>query len=487
MSFKNISTVNPAAYKKAILNFKSSVPSTSSSKSLAVGYGYNVITSPYITPTDIKYDNAIVDPNKMDSLIKKKAAGVTRTRISSGSDAKEYTNDFNTKIEAGGSYLLFSASLKLEFDYKEKSTEDNVYIKCESCRLTDTEYFEGTTYKSYLSAQFKADVLKLTPGQLFEKYGTHLIAQIHFGGRLSFNYLYHKKSDENSTKIVSDVKASFASYTGSVSTTSAETNKRVIENSDITVVTIGGKAYDMSTPDSFKANYSKWLDSITNHTASNYNEICMPCEILSMNNLVPIWKLCSDAVKAKAIEDEFNRLVKLQDSSFFALPKYVDDYCFVTAAYKEGGPVAKRKCPVGYNLVDVDLNAGSGGQYIYLCQKFSETSTTPLTDMFLEYYDKGQKSATQKRTHKGNVANYVMNPNDLNAGAGGKYIYLWTTKDKTATKKPIKEIGAFALSKAAGPNDIPAPWEVVYWYNSNDGGDVNKGAGGKFVYLAVKR
>ncbi|MCL2257788.1 MAG: MACPF domain-containing protein [Candidatus Bathyarchaeota archaeon] len=452
---------------------------TGSSKSQAIGRGYNVITSQYIVPWEIKCDNPIIDTTKLDSLIKKTDASGGTEDFIEGSSATEFVKNLNVKLGASVNLGLFSAEAKIGFDFASKSTEKMVFVQCRTTLYSRREYFEGDTYKQYLTAQFKADLnSSMLPQDLFTKYGTHLIKQIYFGGRLCFNYLYTMSSNENSTKITTDIKASYLGCTGSSSTSTSETWKETVSKCEISTLHVGGGDYDMSNLDQFKKNYATWKASVTNNP--------MPCDIVNIGNLVPIWTFCTNATRAKTIEDKYVTMLNEEGKGLIPKTNSIIECCFVTSTKSEGGQVAKRKCPSGYDLVDIDLNAGAGGNYIYLCYK-KATTGTPITDMFIDYYSNAQTACTKTMTHNGTCANYTMLPIDLNAGAGGKFIYLWITKDQK--KLPIKEINAFMDSKestaltAATTNN----WNVVQWFNSSGGADLNKGAGGKFIYISVKR
>jgi len=452
---------------------------TGSSKSQAVGRGYNVITSQYIVPWEIKCDNPIIDTTKLDSLIKKQNSSSGTEDFIEGTSATEFVKNLNIKIKASASLGAFSAEAKTSFDFASKSTEKMVFIQGRALVHSRREYFEGDTYKQYLTTQFTTDLnSNMSPNDLFKKYGTHLIKQMFFGGRLCFNYLYTLSSNEDSKKITADIKASYLGFTGSASTSASTSWATTVSKCEISTLYVGGGDYDMSNLDQFKKNYPAWKTSVANNP--------MPCDIADINNLVPIWSFCTNTTRATAIENEYIKLLNEAGKGLVPKTNAVTDCCFVNATLVQGGQAAKRNCPAGYDLVDVDLNSGAGGKFIYLCYK-KTTTGTPITDMFLDYYSKAQAVCTKKMTHNGFCADYTMIANDLNEGAGGKYIYLWITRDQN--KSPIKEITAFMDSKeskaleAASSNN----WNVVRWYNSSSGADVNKGAGGKYIYISIKR
>jgi hypothetical protein len=68
---------------------------------------------------------------------------------------------------------------------------------------------------------------------------------------------------------------------------------------------------------------------------------------------------------------------------------------------------------------------------------------------------------------------------DLNKGAGGEFIYLWYTKAKT--KSPVKDMGV-AFDNVGWPE-----YESVFWLNSQSPADVNKSVGGATIIIKYKR
>ena len=69
--------------------------------------------------------------------------------------------------------------------------------------------------------------------------------------------------------------------------------------------------------------------------------------------------------------------------------------------------------PSGYTKINVDLNKGSGGEYIYLC--YRKGVREPITGVIVKAYGFASSTAAHGHTriHK-----------DLNKGAGGDYSYI---------------------------------------------------------------
>ncbi|KAI0445763.1 hypothetical protein F4803DRAFT_107224 [Xylaria telfairii] len=125
------------------------------------------------------------------------------------------------------------------------------------------------------------------------------------------------------------------------------------------------------------------------------------------------------------------------------------------------------KPPQGYTKVGVDLNAGAGGDYIYLCyHKVHPESNKQAVVGLQVIWD-----------HESTPQGYERIEEDLNAGAGGKYIYLCYKTDYYAPQTAILDV----VSYSTDDPDLAAP----YGYIKIDR-DLNAGAGGKYVFIAYK-
>lgn len=152
----------------------------------------------------------------------------------------------------------------------------------------------------------------------------------------------------------------------------------------------------------------------------------------------------------------------------------------------------------GYYKINVDLNKGAGGKYIYLAftrdpEKVKGSSSWIYDGM------KGSHNPVRNIYVKSNSFGYGFNMEpsncaapietkdflgyhqpDLNDGAGGKYIYAWQEKCSTYTPNhpnPIREVGViYGNSSTIQP---PSPWIRI-------SGDLNEGAGGDYIYFCIK-
>ena len=133
----------------------------------------------------------------------------------------------------------------------------------------------------------------------------------------------------------------------------------------------------------------------------------------------------------------------------------------------------------GWQIINKDLNAGAGGKYVYLavkkCDLNSAEQGTAITDFLLtnEYHADLYKDGRHyfivpcdgdKKENKEVVIyikGYTKFDGDLNAGAGGKYIYLYYTRDNFNDQRAMTKVefnddtnGALGLNASGEGYDL---------------------------------
>ncbi len=153
----------------------------------------------------------------------------------------------------------------------------------------------------------------------------------------------------------------------------------------------------------------------------------------------------------------------------------------IRVAYGSSASAAKKEFSADYIVVDKDLNSKSGGKYIYLGYKMGdEDKVGPITNLTLTYASKAQSWKSKSFTVNGITATYNRIDIDLNKGSGGKYIYLCYTTDRKF--KPLTGIDV-----VFGGSTIASYWEILTWEGNGTNADVNKGSGGKYIYILQRR
>lgn len=137
------------------------------------------------------------------------------------------------------------------------------------------------------------------------------------------------------------------------------------------------------------------------------------------------------------------------------------------------------RAPEGFTRVNQDLNQGAGGEYIYLCYKEAYTVGPFITDITFVVGDSPGVAAP---------AGYTKIDVDLNKGARGKYIYLCFCRGEgPPIQTPLKFIVDDTSLPAITAVPLPAPDQPATGQYSMIAQDLNQGAGGKYIYLCTRR
>jgi hypothetical protein len=129
----------------------------------------------------------------------------------------------------------------------------------------------------------------------------------------------------------------------------------------------------------------------------------------------------------------------------------------------------------GYTVIDKDLNAGAGGDFIYMGYKTTNDPTKALRDIV--FYSAEEESSQTQTTIKVNGKDCLytrVSDADLNKRAQGNYIYAYTSNDPAAGL-PVKAI-SFG-------NTSTSSLKVCGTLSSyKRPADLNANAGGEYIY-----
>ncbi|XP_043084655.1 uncharacterized protein si:dkey-30j10.5 [Puntigrus tetrazona] len=124
----------------------------------------------------------------------------------------------------------------------------------------------------------------------------------------------------------------------------------------------------------------------------------------------------------------------------------------------------------GYQLINSDLNEGTGKNRVFLWYK-KECGLKPVTRIQVSFNDNMKSGLAD--------AGYELVERDLNRGAGGDPIFLWYFYGNTESDIPIVNLEISKNAKEE-PALLKDGWERL-------GCDLNRKAGGNYIYLWVKR
>lgn len=436
-----------------------------------VGLGYNILEKTYINPQGFTLGRHILQESEVQKRLKTANAPSQSSYTIMGQTVKTYSQDLSAKLNLKSNYPLFSGSVDSEYDMTQTKKSNVYFIKSISGYPKYSEYIDITNdFKDILDPIFEGDLNgSLSPEELFGTYGTHLVVEALMGARCTYNYTYTSTTAETTTQVKAKVDATYRFISGSGSVDDKKTATEFLSDSVFQSVLSGGKDVDASTLDSLLKNFPAWVDSLSTSTPTIYG-------ISNINSLIPVWKLTTNAVRAKELQDYYNSrggdIQKMIDSMSVIPPPPPPPETYIQSIVvtSDKDKATAQKVYSGYTLINADLNKGAKGDYIYLSYNTTNDPEKALKNIRITYDNFSLPGS------------YTKNPHDLNKGAHGKYIYLWTSTN-ASNGKPIKAINVFYGENA----DMPTGYTAVKHDDSGENADLNKGAGGAYIYLGIKR
>lgn len=156
----------------------------------------------------------------------------------------------------------------------------------------------------------------------------------------------------------------------------------------------------------------------------------------------------------------------------------------------------------GYTLdkdVKVDLNKGvSGSDYVYVGYKRTNNPLEAITDIIVVYCTDGSYSGENKKTVRYNGRTYYpakygekSKGGNLNRGkSGSPDLYFYYTKDRSAAGIVEGDEVVTKLMVQYDGKELRDDKYAKMWYSADNvqpNGDLNKGAGGKYIYLSMDK
>lgn len=442
---------------------------------------------------------------------------------SAGTDTTSYVKDISAGFTVKGTFFNGSVSNLFKYDSEQQYSSTDSFVTIKLTEAVKDEYINLSdleSLKNYMTEQFKTDIdsTTVTPEQILQKYGTHVILNTVLGGRIEINFKYDNCSQVSKTTLEDEAKAAYNDIKTSASGSWSEETQKLKINSDLNVnLTGGAKDVDFNTLENVRSSYSKWFKNIgkgeslafidvNKATVSNPSSSSGDPEYdnIYKYSLWPIWEFAENSTRQAAIKTAYETMLKNSGSAIAKIQpvEYVKDIYF---GYGSSNDKAQSNLKNNMQnadsnanrvILDYDLNNHAGGNFIYMGYILTTDSSQAITDLKLDYRKNADKNELLDTVniHKtvdkqDKTIPYNKYDLDLTKGTGGKYyIAAYYTHD-TAAGNPLKAAGI----EYGDNNDTFAEdgnlkgWTSVATFNSTAKLDVNKGAGGKDIFIWQKR
>lgn len=295
-----------------------------------LGYGIDIINSTGVTSKNIKTTYPIFSKDALLSqiLLKSnehysnletieastieefKSKLSTSSSISAGMSASASGNIYGVQVGGG---VSFSSGFKTAFEQTSTETHSQYFLEiiAENQNYWLMLQIDEATYKELLSAEFKKELYDKTisPAELFDKYGTHLLTSVAMGGNISMFYTLYSTHEGVTTDQYYEVSASlktnadvaYGGYSAGVSTENSSSsseayqtiaNKYGIRVEKKIVVSGGSGDFGIINEASLLNNYADWQKSLDAYP--------VVVGIKDSNSLYPIWDLIDTSVEGGA-------------------------------------------------------------------------------------------------------------------------------------------------------------------------------------------
>jgi hypothetical protein len=447
-------------------------------------YGFDVIKSGYISRGDVKTTRPILDVAKVNAadMVRQTKTTSSTWESATGESVAELIQSLNGSVSAEYKGVVFGGKAETEFSINSSSNNTTRFAKGRGFHITRDEFLRNTSpaaLSPLLNDYFKTDINTQSAEYILESYGTHLIARCYWGGSAEFNYSYTGSSLTTDQQLKAALSATYKGFTGNASAEAQRQAKELEEHSSFNSSSRGGDNTSFTNADQFTSGYPAWVASVTAKPDL--------CGIPNFDNdLIPIWTIAKqvNAIKADLIRAEFYRRASARGIALAGY-KPMPVFSYITAVDVREQKSAD--VPSGYtnlvrtdmynpNLGDVlDANNGAGGAWIRIAYKTVRGNSNHDAIADLRVINTG-KSATPPY----NMGWYTINL-DLNKGAGGPYLWLQYRKVNQNDIAAIDFIGCYAGS-GPGSGTILSGYS---WVDGRV--DLNTGVGGTWLYLTMHK
>lgn len=335
----------------------------------------------------------------------------------------------------------------------------------------------------------KVDLMSMPPVELFENYGTHFLNEVMVGGRANYVAVTHNVRDFGSTDdIRKAAEFSFNKITGlgSLSKEQEKLVTRFRHHSRVAhLFTTGGTSSpDIRSPE----EYTKWKKSVDDRPVfcaftKTYTSLLPIYELVdSPQRRRELQNAAKHFVPISVTRPAVVGLQIISSLSGDDPPPYL--YNKVNHDLNEGAEGNEDNEEDNEDNEDTDGTEGTEeGKFVYLYYKKLRVSASgrrksdpkPITDLHI---------AASETPDIQCPPGYTKIDIDLNKGVAGSFIYLCYTTDPAKAREKDKDglpIRSVCVISSDDPN-IPAPYGFT-----RIGVDLNYGAGGKRIYLCYSR
>ncbi|MCR5636656.1 MAG: InlB B-repeat-containing protein [Clostridiales bacterium] len=467
--FKDTMTSLAAAFKGVPFAATFGILDTSSTRSITRQSQYNTLVSDYHA---IDYDN-----NFSTKALPGTGTGCIPIKTSDGKNVawNLVLFDAGTRDDDGG--------------YGKPGYNTEKPYNNEEGYRTIVEWFKNmnTSMRSYTADGSFAPTLAFQHTALHEFYNTGLLSscnQTELGAIIAAEGTgytgYYKVARENKTAVGEYLESATCSGTSTL-----ELYTALAKDGNVKGIFYGNQHKNTLMGE------TSYVDELNNHYALVQG--CCPAanESLAVDNspALRLFELYDDgSYTTDVVSNKTLDQAAAQDKCYYINTQSTGLYVseIATGCAKKSANAKQQLTQAGFTVLDFDLNKDAGGHYIYFGYKLSNDPSKAITAVRFQMGKKGvQTPSVIKSSVNGVECSFspVVNPStnamdDLNKEAKGYYIYTYATRDKCSGG-----ITTIAVSETA---NVQGYVTGTSFSNPDEAADLNKEAGGAYVYLHYK-
>jgi len=391
---------------------------------------------------------------------------------------QDISNEITSKITAGLNIGLFGGELSTALSYQVSKHWEYLFSRIQlfynsyRLRFTDVNFLKQILKPSIKVEMSKALTSKRAFHDFLDNYGCYYINGIMVGAYASIYSAFSKEDFKSKKEMQVTLDAHYKVLSGGTSTEIKNEYSRTSSKETTSVISRGGKSIPTKPEDLERSSWQS--EAIQSPTWIGFTGGGTP----ETKGLVPMYYLFDNDAQPRLIEwwKEY-----IQNNSHFAdigerLGAINVNGDSNSAEKGKNNTKANIYTLVPDNTNPIDVNKGAGGWYVYIGQKkirLNDDYSSAITDL-----------VTIRGKNAIAPVGYKKIDFDLNRGAGGDFIYLCVEYGNTE-QIPIRNLSLLLSSDKWG-DPYYNGWEVVK-DASGGNSDLNKGAGGKFIYLLIDR
>lgn len=275
-----------------------------------LGAGYDV-TEEYAVVTSVKRQVIDLDllMSNIPNAIHNPDLNLAISNSRGGQDALEYSQELTSKVTGSSTVNIpfFGNSISSTFSGSRTSSNkynaEYIYSSFDhdvKLKLFDISALTLNQLKSNLKTEFLNDLNSLTPSQLINKYGTHVLIKFDIGGKLRLNFqgrtVHQQRKEIAQYEVSQGAKDIFNLGSGGSNST---TNSNKVSNYTLAYKTHGGNpafgligSITLGQPTT-QISLTSWQNSININNAVLVD--------IYQNGLIPIQDLIDDPIKKEEI------------------------------------------------------------------------------------------------------------------------------------------------------------------------------------------